>query len=337
MNKLITVIVPVYNVEKYIRNCIESIINQTYSNLEIILVDDGSLDSSPQIIDEYAKKDKRIRVIHKENGGVSSARNAGLKIASGEYITFVDSDDTINSKIYEILYNLIKKYDTEITMCEAIKVYEDEEGKIIIPELEENDIQEKVLNSGEAIKLMIMDGNIGNFACTKLFKKELFNNITFPDGKVYEDAGTTYKVVHNANKIVYTNLKLYNYFYGRIGSITSTFTEKKILDSLEAYFEQYLFILNNYPEIKQYANITWVRMYTSAMEKICMNNYIDLWDREDVIEKYEYFKKAIDEIDKEILYNNLEQYRLISAVILRHSREIYKKMFKTIYNNLKNI
>lgn len=335
MNKLITVIVPIYNVKKYLSNCVESLIGQTYNNLEIILVNDGSTDNSGKIIDKYAQKDKRIKVIHKQNGGVSSARNEGLKIATGDYITFVDSDDFINIKTYEILYNLLKKYNSDIVMCEAVKVYENDEGKIIAPKLKIHNIKEEVINSCKAIKLMIMDGNVGNFACTKLFKKELFQNILFPEGKVYEDAGTIYKVVHNANKIVYTNQKLYNYFYGRVGAITSSFSEKKILDSLEAYYGQYTFILKNYPEIEEYAMITWIRMYTSAMEKICMNNYNELWNREDVIDKYKDFKFAMGNLNTEFLNKYLDPYRVISAVLLNHDKELYKQMFNIIYTNFK--
>lgn len=336
MKNMISVIIPIYKVEKYLSRCIESVIGQTYSNLEIILVDDGSPDKCPLIIDEYAKKDKRIKVIHKENGGLSSARNAGLEIAIGEYVTFVDSDDTIDDKMYEILYNLLKKYDSDISICQLIRVNEDSAGNLLIPNLNIDNIEEQLFTKAEALKQIMINGDIGNFACTKLFKKELFKEVLFPNGKVYEDIATIYKLVHKANKIAYTNQKLYYYLYGREGAITSSFSEKKILDSLYAYFTQYKFIIENYPEIKQYANITWVKMYTSAMEKICMNGYTELWNSKEVIEKYDFFVKAIDALDEKVLQEYLEPYRLISAVLLMYNREIYKCMFQTIFDKIKN-
>ncbi len=336
MDKTISVIVPVYKVEKYIRNCIDSLINQTYTNLEIILVNDGSPDNCPQIIEEYAKKDNRIRVIHKENGGLSSARNIGLKHAKGEYVAFVDSDDTVDLKIYENLYNLINRHSADVAVCEILHVKEQEDGKILFPTSEQVEVVEREYTRSEMLKQMMVNGNIGNFACTKLFKRELFDDVFFPDGKVYEDVATIYKIIHKANKIVCTSKKLYYYLYGREGAITSSFSEKKIFDSLEAYHSQYKFLSENYKEIKPYINVTWAKMFTSAMEKICMNNYDSLWDTEQVRSKYESFKNAMDELDKDVMYEYLEPYRLISAVLLRHDINTYKLMFNTIYNNIKN-
>lgn len=336
MNETISVIVPVYKVEKYIKKCIDSITNQTYKDLEIILVDDGSPDNCPQILDEYAKCDNRIKVIHKENGGLSSARNEGMKYATGNYIAFVDSDDAIHEKKYEILHNLMKKHNADVSVCEVLKISENEDGEIVYPMIKEENIQEKTLTRDEMLKQMLVNGDIGNFVFTKLYKRELFDGITFPDGKVYEDAATIYKVIHKANKIVYVNKKLYYYLYGRVGAITSNFTEKKILDSLDAYYTQYKFLRENYEQIREYVNVTWVKMYTSAMEKICMNDYNNLWMSEEVVGKYEAFKEAMDELDEAALYQNLEPYRLISVVLLRHNRETYKSMFKTIYDNIKN-
>lgn len=335
MEDLISVIVPVYKVEKYLRKCIESIINQTYKNLEIILVDDGSPDNCSQIIDEYAKKDNRIKVIHKPNGGLSSARNAGLKISNGKYIAFVDSDDMLDIYQYERMIMLSQKYNSDIVFCEYQKSYENELGEIIIPDFVREKVEEKIYTPSEALKEMLLNANIGTYVMTKLFKKELFDNIIFPEGKVYEDVATVYKLIDKSNKIVYTNEKLYYYLYGRAGAITSSFTEKKITDSLEAHYGLYLFLKNNYNELSEVANITWAKMYTSAMEKICMNNYDTLWFDEDILNKYNEFKKAIDELQDSKLCE-LEPYRLISAVLLRRSRELYKSMFKTLFDNLKN-
>lgn len=334
MKDLISIIVPIYGVEKYIAGCIESLINQTYKNLEIILVDDGSIDNSGAICDEYAKKDQRIIVIHKKNEGVATARNEALKIATGDYLGFVDGDDTVNLKMYEKMLKLMQKYDSDIVMCSHQKVSSDELGNIIIPKLEDEH-EEYIVSKSEALKSMILDGDVGNFACTKLFKKELFDGITYPDGKVYEDVATTYRVVDKANKIVYTNERLYNYLYGRNGSITSSFTPKKILDSLDAYYDQYVFLSERYSEIIDYLKVGWIKMYTSAMEKICINNYEELWQEPKVLERYDSFKFAIDTVEKDLLNKYLEPYRVISAILLGYDKKIYKNMIGIITNNIK--
>lgn len=341
MKDLISVIVPMYKVEKYLEKCIESIRNQTNSNLEIILVDDGSPDNCGRIADEYAKKDGRIKVVHKENGGISSARNAGLKIATGEYVIFVDSDDMISIKNCEILHDIAIKFEADIVMGKNIKTYEDEEGEIKFPSnfnvSEEKIREERIISHEEAYTLMLTNDEVGNFAHTKLYKRELFSNIEFPEGKVYEDAGTLYKVIHKANKIAYTDEIVYYYLFGRVGAITSSFSEKKILDSLEAYNGQYRFLRENYESIKDIINVIWVKMYTSAMEKICMNNYTELWNRPEVTDRYIDFKIAMDELNEEKLQKYLEPYRLISAVLLRHSREMYNKMFESMYKNKRTL
>lgn len=333
----ISVIVPIYKVEKYLQACVESITNQTYENLEIILVDDGSPDNCPKMIDEYAKNDKRIKVIHKENGGLSSARNAGLEIATGEYVIFVDSDDSISVNNCKHLYELAKKYGADIVVARNVNVYENEDGKIIKPKEENEKREAQVVSKAEILKTMMLDGNVGNFAHTKLFKLGLFNDIRFPNGKVYEDVATTYKLIHNAEKIVYTNEIVYYYLVGRIGAITYNFSEKKILDSLEAYNTQYKFLKENYKEINDYINLIWVRMFTSAMEKIRMNDYEELWNRQDVLEKYDDFVIAMDEVKAETLQKHLEPYRLISAILLRYDRETYKNMFPIIFEKIKGV
>lgn len=335
MKDLISVIVPVYNVEKYIEDCIKSILEQTYKNLEIILVDDESSDASGKICEEYSKIDNRIKVIHQKNGGAASARNAGLKIATGQYIAFVDSDDTINEKMCEELYNLLKKYDTQVAMCGVWETHENEKGEIQKVVLEQKEIKDEVLTCEEALKLMITSGDVGNFVCNKLFKRELFDDITFPEGKVYEDAATTYKIIHKCNKVAYTNKKMYYYLLGRSGATTSSFSEKKILDSLDAYSSQYKFLIENHKNLKDVANVIWIKMYTSAMEKICMNNYWKLWESDSVLDKYEFFKEAIDSLNIDLFEKYLEPYRIISAVLLGYNRNLYKDMFNVLYDKIK--
>ena len=196
---LISVIVPVYKVEKYLEKCIESIIKQTHTNLQIILVNDGSPDNCGKICDEYAKKDSRIEVIHKINGGLSDARNVGINRANGRYIGFVDSDDYIKEDMYEKLINLIKEYDADISIC---NLYDVIDGKKYVRN-NENGIQE--YSRLEILKEVLLDKNIQSYAWNKLYKKELFDEIKYPIGKKYEDIGTTFYVFEKCNKIVVTS------------------------------------------------------------------------------------------------------------------------------------
>ena len=226
-NALISIIVPVYNVEQYIPKCLDGILSQTYKSLEIILVDDGSTDSSGRICDEYAKKDKRIVVIHKENAGLSSARNAALDIATGKYIGFVDSDDWIDHNMYEILIKVAIKNNADIVNCGVIREYDDGKQKIVKSPAE-------IMRSETALIKLIENEELYDFVVNKLYKSNLWNNIRFPVGQYYEDIYTTYRTFLNANKIVCIKNNLYHYLQ-RTGSIVrSEFSEKQfhMLDAI---------------------------------------------------------------------------------------------------------
>lgn len=210
----ISVIVPVYKVEEYLPKCLDSIINQTYKNLEIILVDDGSPDNSGKICDEYAEKDNRIKVIHKENGGVARARNAGLDAASGDYIGFVDSDDWIEKDMYELLMENAKAYDADISMC-GETVYE----KGVCVSKREAERTEVIDKTGTK-KRVVVGGNMG-LIWNKLIKSSALNNIRFNEKyDCSEDLLFMYEVIGNINKTVITNIPKYNYFR-RPGGLTT--------------------------------------------------------------------------------------------------------------------
>jgi glycosyltransferase involved in cell wall biosynthesis len=242
INDLISVIVPVYNVEKYLPQCINSLLNQTIKNLEIILVNDGSLDTSGKICDEFSKKDNRIIVIHKENGGLSSARNAGLEIAKGPYIGFVDSDDWLDESMYETLLKIIKDTDSDISCCKFFKTADSEEK---IPATDNEIIQS--FNNVEGLNNFYTDLYTQTVvAWNKLYKRELFNDVIYPTGKIHEDEGTTYKLFYKANKIIYTNKPLY-YYRITPNSITTSKFSKKRLDIIDIYDEKIRFMkdINN--------------------------------------------------------------------------------------------
>ena len=202
---LITVIVPVFNVEEYLSRCIESIIKQTYSNLEIILVNDGSTDNSPKICDAYAKLDDRLKVIHKKNGGLSEARNFGINRAKGRYIAFVDSDDYIEENMYEILHKEIVNYQADIAVCG--RWIENGEEKRELYTLSDK----MIMNSIQALKCYFKRKTIDPSACDKLFTRELFNNVTFPIDKIHEDIFVMDIILAKCNKIIHVGLPLYHY------------------------------------------------------------------------------------------------------------------------------
>ena len=243
-NKLISIVVPIYNMEKYLDKCINSIINQTYKNIEIILVDDGSTDKSSKIINKYKKLDKRIKAYYKKNGGLSDARNYGIDKATGEYIGFIDSDDYIEKNMYETLYNNIIKYNADISVVGFNVVYESTDIKNRVEYQEVTDKLE-IYNRKEAFDLLFDANKFGNFAWNKLYKKELFKNIKYPLCKKMEDLGTTYKLVEISNKIVYEPLKLYNYFQ-RSGSIMNNKDLKFMKDIYLLSYERFIYYDNKY-------------------------------------------------------------------------------------------
>lgn len=233
-SSLVSIIVPVYNVEHYIHRAVDSLLNQTYSYLDIILVDDGSPDKCPQICDEYAHKDNRIRVIHKSNGGLSDARNAGLDIAKGEYITFLDSDDYLSLNAIETFVKIIKEQKVDI-VCSGLNII-NSDGYIYDYKKGENSIK---ISGQEAVKLLLKDVFPYNFSPSKFYKRELFTDIRFPYGRIYEDLATTYLVMNKANSVFCMKECLYYYERGREGNITSE------LNSTKAAWSYYCGCLNS--------------------------------------------------------------------------------------------
>jgi glycosyltransferase involved in cell wall biosynthesis len=239
----ISIIVPVYNVEGYLRKCVNSILNQTIKNIEVILVNDGSKDNSGDICDEYKKKDSRVVVIHKENGGLSSARNAGLEIATGELIGFIDSDDWIEPDYFQILYEGLIKNNADISVMKLRYVTNHEKIEFNTEKKEEW----VELTRHKAIESFFSNNFIENSACNKLYRSNLFEGIRYPEGMLMEDKATTYKLIHKANLVVVNLSKKYHY-YLRNDSIMQCEFNKRKFHSLEIHMEQIKFIDVNYPE-----------------------------------------------------------------------------------------
>lgn len=242
MNDLISIIVPIYKVEEYLDRCVESIVNQTYENLEIILVDDGSPDRCGSMCDEWAEKDSRIKVIHKKNGGLSDARNAGLDIAAGAYIAFVDSDDWIHSNYIKILYTSLIENNADVSACD-IDIVDDNSDITIINE----QLTTKVFDNLSAMQSLVQGAEFASNVWNKLYSVELLKNERFIVGKYHEDEFFSYRIISKINTAVFNNAKLY-YYYQRSGSIMNSFSIKH-LDMLEAYIERINFLEKNYSEL----------------------------------------------------------------------------------------
>lgn len=238
MNPLISVIIPVYRVEKYLVKCVESLLNQQYTNLEIFLINDGSPDNCDSICNHFAEIDSRIVVIHKENGGLSDARNTALSLVKGEYITFIDSDDFVESNYISNLLNLILKYQTDIAVSLFKYVIENEKKEIY-----KEEGKEIKFSSFGALDTMFYQDTFDNNATAKLYHSSLFKNIRFPENFLYEDLLTTYKLLLLAkNGVVFSDLKTYNYLLREDSIEGAPFNEKKM--------KSLIFIIKDLEKIK---------------------------------------------------------------------------------------
>ena len=232
--ELVSIIVPVYNVEKYLNRCIDSILDQTYRNVEIIVVDDGSTDASGEICEQYNAIDGRIKVIHKENGGLSDARNAGLREAQGTYVAFIDSDDCIHTEFVERLLSLCKKYGCSISKCGIREFWGD------IPPADSLFVDSETMYSAEEYigTIDVVDGGIS--VCNKLFCREIFDTISFPVGKLHEDVAVTYRAVALSGQIIETNLVMY-YVCHNPDSITRSILKAERLSEIGFRIDMYRF------------------------------------------------------------------------------------------------
>ena len=237
MEKLLSVIIPIYNVEPYLARCMESIVNQTYKNLEIIMVDDGSPDNCPELCDQWQRRDNRIRVIHKKNGGLSDARNMGLSIATGEYIAFVDSDDFVDLDMYRSMIDALERTGADISTCGR---YLYRNSKITEKHTSKKEVE---LDKIEAIDELLRGGLIEESSCDKVYKINLLDGVKFPVGEINEDLPIMPYVLERANKIVCTGKPFY-YYCENPGSIThEAYNEKKRVvikhvEEVSAYVER---------------------------------------------------------------------------------------------------
>lgn len=233
----ISVIVPVYKVEPYLRRCVDSILAQTFTDFELILVDDGSPDGCPAICDEYAKMDNRVRVIHKVNGGLSDARNAGLDAAVGEFISFVDSDDFVSNEYLQKMFDIAERTNSDLVACGVINVWSDREEKW--PELKNNLILSKselIKNYSPKNKHLLMPT-----ACEKLYRRKIFDSLRFTVGIIFEDFDIQLKIIEQSETIVIINEHLYYYVRERDESILNSSYSKRMWEMITIQYNRYIF------------------------------------------------------------------------------------------------
>lgn len=241
-DKKVSIIVPVYKVEKYLKECLESLRKQTYENIEIILCDDGSPDNCPEICEKYAKMDARFKVLHKENGGAASARNMGMNMATGEYVGFVDSDDYVHPDYIQCLTNSMEIHHADISVCSYLNLFQNRTERVEIEKI-------GTYTEKEYLEQFLTDWKCG-LLWNKLFKKKLLENIRFAEGHIIDDEFFTYKVVMNAKKIFVSKESLVFYRQRKSGVMNQGAREKMLIDRMQYLPERYEEVARKFPELK---------------------------------------------------------------------------------------
>ncbi|MFI3227805.1 MAG: glycosyltransferase family 2 protein [Clostridia bacterium] len=322
MNDIISVIVPVYKVEQYLEKCINSIINQTYINLEILLIDDGSPDKSPKICDEYASKDNRIKVIHKKNGGLSDARNKGLDIARGSYIVFVDSDDFIHHKMIQVLYDSIQKDKSDIAICGITYVNETyiEDGMSF------DFCENKIVNKSDFWINFYDENTMAKVvAWNKLYKKEIFRNLRYDFGKMHEDEFILHKIIEESNQISFVSGKFY-YYLQRSNSIMGQKFSIRRLDSIEGLLARVNYLIdNNYIKTAKIAYFSTLYVLMQGKMKLDLKNKLnkDQWKVYAQLCKCLYHRKLkkhfalTDKFKYYLVMNNPKMFFKLSSIKMK--------------------
>lgn len=262
---LISVIIPVYNVKKYLRRCIKGVLAQTYKNLEIILVDDGSTDGSGELCDEIFKTDKRVVVFHKQNGGLSSARNYGVRASNGDYICFIDSDDTVDDDYVETLHDTIKKYKVKLAICSHRVFYAGHKTAVDMSTGESGRIDSKTILQ----RLLYADG-IDTSSWAKMFTRDILMKNPFPEGRNFEDAATTYLYIDSVKYIGLNSVAKYNYYVRRM-SISQKPFDKSKMDLITSTKEMHDYVIEKYPKMKLGAERRLMYAYLSTLRQIALS------------------------------------------------------------------
>lgn len=324
--KLLSVIVPVYNVENYIDECVRSIVSQEYTNLEIILIDDGSTDTSGMKCDKWKTKDNRIKVIHKPNGGLSDARNAGLDIATGEYIGFVDSDDYIEPNMFKMLVDNLEQYNTQISCCRYANVWENGYRETV-----GEDHQIYFYEGIDGLKEYLYGKTMDPFVCNKLYRADLFTKgrkepLRFIRGIVGEDNPFNVTLMEQCDSIVLVGESLYNYRQNRMGAITSSGVSQKKIDSVLWWNTAREMCKTRYPELEKYVLRRQVIFYAGLFQSVTKE--VKYKDTADDLRRFmkDHLREIIDTdiIEKTVKLSALMMSKCPWAYLIMMA--VYKKM-----------
>lgn len=317
----LSIIVPVYKVEKYIDKCVQSILAQTFIDFELILVNDGSPDQCGELCEKWAEMDGRIVVVHKENGGLSDARNTGIDIARGDYIGFVDSDDYIKEDMFEVLIRNMEEYNADISMCGYADVYDSGIRG------ESDDRQVYIWNQEEAIHQILLGKLLSVHAWVKLYRKKLFQNIRYPKGKISEDAYIIMSIMAQVRVAVFTPKT--EYFYVHRGDSINTSVYKDIdLTRIEAHKNNYEYIIKKYPKMAQLAYDRYLGAIGFVAHKIAMTKGIKLDNTKKTL--FQLLRKNMFTIYRSEYFST---QRKISVSLLVVNRTLYRKLMRRLYRN----
>ena len=322
---LISVIVPVYNVAQYLEKSIASIQQQTYQNLEIILVDDGATDESGRLCEQIAEQDERVLVYHKENEGLSQARNDGLKQAHGDYVIFIDSDDYIHPEMIASLYQQLVKEDADVSSCGVMNVYANSES----PQTENQD-DYFICDTEIFLREYLIGEKIPGTICNKLIKKEIAAQLTFPKGLIYEDAYYHFDLIKVAKKYV-VNTKPYYYYFHRGDSITTKPYTEKDLAYIDIYQKFYTEVVKEYPNLTEVAFFRLAYAHFFILDKMLLDD--NFKEFKDYPRIYGYLKKHAFAIFENTIFR---KGRRISALALFVNVRLYRiLLFKNIEQSKK--
>lgn len=314
MKELISVIVPVYNASCYLGRCLDSLLGQTYHDLEIIVVDDGSTDNSCKIAKEYAMRDNRVVVVHQSNQGVSAARNKGLEVALGNYVGFVDSDDVVDERMYETLYELLVDNECEVSGCQYCLFRDNYQFM--------RRDSYVIYDRKESLERLVLEAGITNFLWDKLFKKELFRNLTFKTGKIFEDMDVMYKLLDRVSRIVISEAVLYGY-YQREDSYVHTYSYDKLINYIEVYREREGFLQERYPELEGKLKSSLVLSIFVVFRIIVLSKQKQWLDDELVMLEYERLKK--------LDLGKIRGYKKYLLKLLRFNRYVFYDVVLRLY------
>lgn len=313
MNELVSIIVPVYNTEKYLNKCLNSILTQTYKNIEVILINDGSTDNSLKVCKEYEKKDKRIKLINKENEGLSATRNLGILTAKGKYIGFIDSDDFIEEDMFKNLYEDMINNNSDISICEMTNSEK---------YLKENKTTKvEVLNNKEAIFKLLYDNEINNYAGNKLIKKEMFENIKFPIGRKFEDLAIMHYLIEKAKTITYNSYIGYHYIQ-RPGSITKSISESYLTDYLWATDVFISTIKENHKELTKEIDSTYAKYIVNIFSGCTKGRLKAFYNCEKMKQKYKIYKNICKDLGLKEALKKLNFKHKCFAILLFCNKKI---------------